>query len=279
MKRVAVTGIGAVTPLGLDVPSTWRAAQAGRERDRLDLDVRHRRPAGARRRRGEGIRPDAGRVAEGGAEARAERAARRRGRARGAGRRGAERIRPVTRRDHLRLGDRRRAGHPRAGRHAARARARPRLAELPAERPRRLGVGPARDLARDHRPELRGRLGVRDRLARRRRGGRDDQARRRRRGARRRHRVVHHPADPRRLHRDARTRRRGRAPAARVAAVRRDARRLRDVGGRRRAAARGLGSRRGARRRHLRRGARLRRVERRDTTWRSPSPRRPASPR
>ena len=29
MKRVAVTGIGAVTPLGLDVPSTWKAALAG----------------------------------------------------------------------------------------------------------------------------------------------------------------------------------------------------------------------------------------------------------
>ena len=29
MRRVAVTGIGAVTPLGLDVPSTWRAAKAG----------------------------------------------------------------------------------------------------------------------------------------------------------------------------------------------------------------------------------------------------------
>src|SRR5438067_617414 len=29
MRRVAVTGVGAVTPLGLDVPSTWRAAQAG----------------------------------------------------------------------------------------------------------------------------------------------------------------------------------------------------------------------------------------------------------
>ena len=29
MKRVAVTGIGAVTPLGLDVPATWRAALAG----------------------------------------------------------------------------------------------------------------------------------------------------------------------------------------------------------------------------------------------------------
>src|SRR5436189_4360954 len=29
MRRVAVTGTGAVTPLGLDVPSTWRAALAG----------------------------------------------------------------------------------------------------------------------------------------------------------------------------------------------------------------------------------------------------------
>jgi 3-oxoacyl-[acyl-carrier-protein] synthase II len=29
MKRVAITGLGAVTPLGLDVPSTWRAAAAG----------------------------------------------------------------------------------------------------------------------------------------------------------------------------------------------------------------------------------------------------------
>jgi len=29
MKRVAVTGVGAITPLGLDVPSTWRAALAG----------------------------------------------------------------------------------------------------------------------------------------------------------------------------------------------------------------------------------------------------------
>ncbi|MGH3001255.1 MAG: beta-ketoacyl-[acyl-carrier-protein] synthase family protein, partial [Gaiellaceae bacterium] len=29
MTRVAVTGIGVVTPLGLDVPSTWRAAVAG----------------------------------------------------------------------------------------------------------------------------------------------------------------------------------------------------------------------------------------------------------
>jgi len=30
MRRVAVTGLGAVTPLGLDAPSTWEAAAAGR---------------------------------------------------------------------------------------------------------------------------------------------------------------------------------------------------------------------------------------------------------
>ena len=29
MRRVAVTGLGAVTPLGNDVVSTWRAATAG----------------------------------------------------------------------------------------------------------------------------------------------------------------------------------------------------------------------------------------------------------
>jgi beta-ketoacyl-acyl-carrier-protein synthase II len=29
MRRVAVTGVGAITPLGLDAPSTWRAAVAG----------------------------------------------------------------------------------------------------------------------------------------------------------------------------------------------------------------------------------------------------------
>ena len=29
MRRVAVTGLGAVTPIGLDAPSTWRAAVAG----------------------------------------------------------------------------------------------------------------------------------------------------------------------------------------------------------------------------------------------------------
>ena len=30
MRRVAITGLGAVTPLGNDVPSTWETALAGR---------------------------------------------------------------------------------------------------------------------------------------------------------------------------------------------------------------------------------------------------------
>ena len=30
MRRVAVTGLGAITPLGLDAPATWVAAKAGR---------------------------------------------------------------------------------------------------------------------------------------------------------------------------------------------------------------------------------------------------------
>jgi 3-oxoacyl-[acyl-carrier-protein] synthase II len=29
MRRVVVTGLGAVTPIGGDAPSTWRAAVAG----------------------------------------------------------------------------------------------------------------------------------------------------------------------------------------------------------------------------------------------------------
>ena len=29
MRRVAVTGLGAITPIGLDAPSTWKAAVAG----------------------------------------------------------------------------------------------------------------------------------------------------------------------------------------------------------------------------------------------------------
>ena len=96
-----------------------------------------------------------------------------------------------------------------------------------------------------------------------RRGRRADPAGRRRRRSRGRDRVVHPPADPGRLLRDARARRRGRGSDEGLASVRRDPRRVRDVGGRLHPAARGAGVGAGARRDDLRRGARLRRLQRR----------------
>ena len=124
----------------------------GAKRDRLDPLLRHERAPRPDRGRGEGLRCDASRLAEGGAEARAQRPARSRRRTRGDGRRGPERLRPETRRHRLRHGDRRRERDPRAGADPARARAGSRLAELPPERPRRLCERPAGDLARDQGP-------------------------------------------------------------------------------------------------------------------------------
>ena len=43
MTRVAITGIGCVTPLGLDAPSTWQAALAGESGIDWIHGVRHRR--------------------------------------------------------------------------------------------------------------------------------------------------------------------------------------------------------------------------------------------
>src|SRR3954451_8630309 len=88
-----------------------------------------------------------------------------------------------------------------------------------------------------------------------------DQARRRRRPACGSRRGLHPSADPGRLLRQARTRGRGGAPAAGVPPVRRDSRRLRDGGGRVRARARGARGRRAPRRDDLRRDSRLRDVE------------------
>ena len=266
MRRVVVTGLGAVTPLGNDAPSTWRRRRRGpraastssarstpsgfpvriaaevkdfdpsavvspKEARRLDRNVLLSRRAPAGRR-----------VADAGLDG----------------------VYDPTRVGILfGIRDRRLPRDHRAGRGAARARAGPRLAVLHPERARRRGERAARDLARFPRPELRAGLGVRDRLARGRRGGGADPARRRRRRARRRRRGVHAPADPRRLLRDARARRRGRVSAARLAPVRRDARRVRDGRGRLRARARGARGGASARRDDLRRGARLRRLERR----------------
>ena len=91
-------------------------------------------------------------------------------------------------------------------------------------------------------------------------------------------RGLHAPADPRRLHCDARARRRGRAPAARVAAVRRHARRVRDGRGRVRVRPRGPRGGAGARRARSTPRCSATAPRTTPTTWRSPSRRRPASP-
>ena len=82
--------------------------------------------------------------------------------------------------------------------------------------------------ARGARPELRARLRVRDGVDGDRGGGGGDPAGRRGRGSRRRRGGRGDAADPRRLLRDAWARRRGGVPAACLPAVRRDPRRVRD---------------------------------------------------
>ena len=263
MRRVAVTGLGAITPLGLDAPSTWNAAVAGESGidfiqafDASEYPVRIAgevkgfdpatvAPAKEARRMDRNVLLALGAAQEAWRDG------------------GLERGRPGAGRRRRRLGDRRPARDRRADERPPRPRPRPDLAVLHPERARRLGERPDRDLARAARAELRARLRLRDRLARRRRRRRADPPRRRRRRARRRHRVLHPSADPRRLLRDARARRRGRGPDEGLAAVRRDARRLRHVGGRVHPPARGARVGAGARRDDLRRGARLRRLERR----------------
>ena len=242
MRRVVVTGLGAVTPLGLDAPSTWEAAVAGRSGVDWIRGVRRDRVPRADRGGGEGVRrrrPSS--AAEGGAAASSATSLLAVAAAQEAwADAGLDGRRPGAGRDPRRLGDRRHHDDRRAARRASRARPRPRLAVLPPERARRLGERADRDRARAPRAELRARLRLRDGLARR-------SARARRRSAaatptssspaapRRRM----HPAHPRRLLRDARARRRGGGPDARLAAVRRDARRIRDGRGRLRARARG----------------------------------------
>ena len=66
MRRVAVTGLGAITPIGLDAPSTWRAAVAGESGIDFIAGLRRERVPGPDRGRGEGLRPGVGRAAEGG---------------------------------------------------------------------------------------------------------------------------------------------------------------------------------------------------------------------
>ena len=164
---------------------------------------------GPHRRRGEGLRRGSRRRDEGRAPARAERRARGRSGAGGVGRRGRGWDRSCAGRHARRLGYRRSHGRPRPERGARGARAESRLAVVPPERARRLRERPDRDRPRSPRAELRARLGLRDRIARGRRGSRADPPRRRGRRPRGRHRGLHAPRDPRRVLRDARSRRGG----------------------------------------------------------------------
>ena len=51
MRRVAVTGLGAVTPLGNDVPSTWEVAASGRSGiDFIQVLTQASTPSGSPRR-------------------------------------------------------------------------------------------------------------------------------------------------------------------------------------------------------------------------------------
>ena len=52
-----MTGLGALTPVGLDAPSTWRALVAGAVGDRPDHPFRRLRAGDADRRRGQRLRP------------------------------------------------------------------------------------------------------------------------------------------------------------------------------------------------------------------------------
>ena len=191
MKRVAVTGIGAVTPLGLDVPSTWRAALAGEsgigwiptfDTDglpvRIAAEVKDFDPSqvvSAKEARKLERNVLLGVAA--GREALAD-----------AGLNGF---------DPTRVGivfGSAIGGVPGILEQAETLRERGPTGSRPNFLPNVLVDSVSGQLAISlgiKGPELRRRLGLRDGLARGRRGGRDDQARRRRRGARRRHRVVH----------------------------------------------------------------------------------------
>ena len=107
MRRVVITGFGAVTPIGLDAPSTWEAAVAGRSGigfiEAFDASEFPVRIAGEVK----GFDPSALIPAEGGAPDGPQRPPGRRRGSGGVGRRGRGGVRPRPRRDPRRLRDRR----------------------------------------------------------------------------------------------------------------------------------------------------------------------------
>ena len=264
MRRVVITGMGAVTPLGNSAADDVAGCDRRAERRRLHPDVRLVRVPRTHRRRGQGrLRPERACLRQGDETARPQHPVRALGGEGGARRRRHQRLPAGARGRRPRLRYRR---APRAAapvRRSARARSGPGLPVVHAERPPRLGERPGGDRARDPGTELRGRLGLRDRVARDRRRRRSRPPRLRRRGRRGRHRGVHPSAVLRGLLLHAGSRRRGGRPGEGLPAVRCDARGVRDGRGRRNRHARGVRAREGARRDDLRRDARLRGVERR----------------
>ncbi len=264
MRRVVITGVGAVTPLGHDVKSTWSAAVEGRSGvDFIKTFDTSEYPVHIAAEVKDFERQRA-RLRQGAEAARPLCQIRALGLEGGDGRCGHQRLPARPRRRRPRVGDRRAARAAAPVRRPPRARAR-----TASRRPSSRTSCPTRPAARSRSPSA---FAVRTTRSSRparpgshaigqgadlvRHGSADAVLA----GGTE---ALHPPALLRRLLLDARPRRRGRGSRARLPALRRHARRLRDGRGGGDRHARGARARARARRHDLRRGARLRRLERR----------------
>ena len=221
MRRVAITGLGAVTPVGNDLRSTWDALVAGqsgvdviRSFDATDFPVNIAAEV-------KDFDPSKAMPAKEVRRTLERRPLRRLRGARGGRRRRARHRQALAHRRRHRERDGRPALHAPAAADPRGARLGPRVAALAPEHARRHVHQPRRDAARRPRHQLLDRVRLRHRHPRDRRGDRGDRPRPGRRRAGRRDRVVDGADHPRGLLRDARARRRPRRPGAGLAAVRR----------------------------------------------------------